>query len=69
MLYLQDFDLTRVVASGNNCIVLGQFIINRGPIQQSLEDASALIYVFLNISCQVLIKLFEVGSVDHVNMT
>ena len=45
MLYLHDFDLTRVVASGNNCIVLGQFIIKIGLIQQSLEDASAPIYV------------------------
>ena len=44
MLYLHDFDLTRVVAGGNNCIVLGQFIINIGLIQQSLEDASASIY-------------------------
>ena len=28
MLYLHDFDLTRVVPCGNNCIVLGQLIIN-----------------------------------------
>ena len=66
MLYLHDFDLTRVVASGNNCIVLGQFIINLGLIRQSLEDASARIYFS---SEQVLIKLFEVGSGYHVNLT